>query len=206
MCASEKRLRVKGLRRAHMAGWSPSNITCLDIQNVPPLGGLSCTLYILPHVAYKRWRLNQEWAIVGGFVLSVWLCCCMCCCRLGGCVRAKPHAHRLPRPPRSSREHRSTIGRLASAGGGSGGAEASCTTLRLEHGAGSQVCFTIRDSARGGTSVVQPSPPPMPPPPASPPPTLAGVAGGAAWVEHVDPLTGDRYYEDAAGHVTWDAP
>ena len=106
-------------------GWI-SNATealkCLNVDPAPqPLGGLSCTLQILPHLALNEWRwavsvsqrrvqncprsalnsaliisslLSQgELAIVGGVLLLLWLCFCSAIC-ICCCILTRRKAHK----------------------------------------------------------------------------------------------------------------
>lgn len=184
-----------------------ANITASPVGNVDalacvranpvltaPLDGLACTLRILPNVAIYRWRLTGEWVIVLGLLAALWLCCCCCCC-----VRCHRRQKNVDETDADADESASPA------------AEDRNVALKLEHTQGSQVCFSIRESARAGSTAQPPPPPSMPQPPPPPPGLGPGIATldreDSRWLEHVDPSTGDKYFEnETSGAVTWDEP
>jgi hypothetical protein len=128
--------------------------------------------------------VSGEWAIVGGVVCVVWIGCFACCCRRTS--RSADEANDAA-PAASLQE------------------DAPSTAWK-----GSTVRFEIRPS-------VVPPPPldappalstivPPPPPPAGCGPGIRPVNGSSVWREHVDPSSGDKFYEDENGFVTWDEP
>ena len=170
-------------------------LACLDAPpTAQPLSGLRCTLHILPYVAIHDWDLVGEWLFVLVYVLLAWACCSACCCCL---------------PLRCGKERKRAS--LAAADSAHATAyEPSDAAAHALHtppprGCAQHVSFSIREAGGGAAAVPTPALPPPPPPPGCGP-GMAQMGASTEWREHVDPSTGDKYYEDGGGNVTWDEP
>ena len=194
------------------------SLACLSVHPAPqPLGGLRCTLQVLPYAAVHRWRFSHEWLAVGVLLLMVWFCICCCCCAFCASVTEPRDAPATPKREHAKRRaadrpRRPADGEHSAEQQGAPSSSARSPPQGLARGGSSAVCFTIRDTASGAPPPPSGAPPPpvltMPPPP--PPPGCGpGIALDRAtsrYIEHHDPATGDKYYEDQHGHVTWDEP
>ena len=189
-----------------------SPLACLSINPAPqPLGGLACTLEIVPYVALYRWRLDHEWVVAGCLLLTLWLCGCICCCV---CCRALLALRSSSNDGAQQKDKEHTIDVPSAEDDDVGGSRAP----QLGKRPSSHVCIELSQCG-GGTSACASQPPPprgVPPPPKlmmMPPPPPPGCGPGiyldrasSRWIEHSDPATGDKYYEDQSGNVTWDEP
>jgi len=185
---------------------------CLYSERTGPVDGALCTFQILPYAAANIWRLDREWAIVGGMTTGLILLCCACCiyctCRCRSPYDDDKYGNGDAHPPRPART-RGTRGtrdmRDQSDDEDGDNSEIGSPLGRIQpHRGSSAVCFAIRDSAASANGANAPPPPPAPPvaslpplhealpaapmfnsmPLPPPPPMLGGPAGAASSSMH----------------------
>ena len=177
-------------------------LACLNEPAAQPLGGLLCTLKIVPHVALHQWRWGREWAVVGGLFCVLWLQLCVVTCY---CVRKCAERDAKRAAGKRSGTAPAAAGSASSAAPEDVELHDQTSTGVLERKQSSAVEINFNTVARmraaaGPMQVSQPPPAPPAPPPLSQP-------SAPMWYEYLDDSSQMTYYEeDETGQVSWDPP
>jgi len=205
----------------------PSALDCIyaDPPSQQLFAGVSCTAQVLPYATFHIWRLTVEWAILAG--IATVCCCCCCFCRYVSRRKARGHHRRSQVMHKTASDRHSLMENAEEEGVGAykGAGSLLGKIIAADTGddpvrGGSCVMVSISDRNSGAhdgvppppslpTAVLQQTLPPPPPPPPSCGPGGAGSssnAGVKVYTKYRDPSTGEHYYSDEHGTVTWDEP